>query len=150
MLVCILPCTVADAGFSQKEQTAVDNPSTARQNSATQKLRLDVCGPEILKQRIVIGHELELSYQRPKTSNALGKADYTSQTDGTGLANLLAGKARARCAFRRQVFHRCADHKNLLPSDLPLAHIEGKQRALLPDRRSRSRSGFSPVPALPP
>ena len=52
MAVCILPCTVADAGF-QPERTnrTVDNPSTTRKNRAQQRKKLDVCGPGIFEQQ---------------------------------------------------------------------------------------------------
>jgi len=67
----------------------------------------------------------------------------------SGLADLFASQSDARCALRRQVFHSCAEHRNLLSSDLPRAHREGEQRPLLPERRGCSRSRLSSLPSVP-
>ena len=73
----------------------------------------------------------------------------SSLGDGTGPDGLRSGAAIARCAIRRQVFHRRYQHAHLLPADLPGALAEGRERPLLPDRGGRGGGGLPALPALP-
>src|SRR5258708_21306405 len=63
---------------------------------------------------------------------------------------MFACPADPRRTIRRQVFHRCAEYKNLLSSHLPRANAAGEQCRLLRQRRSGGRGGLSALSAMSP
>src|SRR5208283_5689456 len=72
------------------------------------------------------------------------------QRYGSRPPDLFTGATRTRCAIRWQVLHWRAHHANLLPPDLPLAYLAGKQCSLLSQRSRCGRSRLSSLFALPP
>ena len=66
-----------------------------------------------------------------------------------GFASVFTSKAVARSPLRRQVFHWCTQHQNLLPLHLSCTHSERKKRLLLSNGRGGGGSGVSSLSALP-
>ena len=66
------------------------------------------------------------------------------------LGCLFSRSARPRPPLRRPIFHRCCDHGDLLPPNLPGTRAEAREHALFFERGGGGGRGIQAMPALPP